>query len=119
MPISWLSEHKPEETQAQRDKEWYTAANGEKIYNEGQRVPTLATSEGLMRSMTFQCVKSAKALGSVSKICRHGFRCNFDDKEAQIVDKAGKVHCVFKRSGGLYVCNMRLKAPAPFHRQEP
>ena len=67
---------------------------------------------------TFQASPVTRPLMSVSKICRNGFRCNFDEKEAHIVDKTGKVQCVFKRSGGLYLRHMRLKAPAPFRRPE-
>ena len=37
--------------------------------------------------------------------------CIFDDNEAQVVDKAGKTHCIFKRSGGLYTCTMKLALP--------
>ena len=57
MPISWCTEHKPEETQAQKSQHWYTAADGGSIYNEGQQTSTLTTSEGMMRKMTLQCVK--------------------------------------------------------------
>jgi hypothetical protein len=67
---------------------------------------------------TFQASPVTRPLMSVSRICKNGFRCVFDGDEAQVVDKDGKVQCVFKRSGGLYTCNMRLKAPAPFHRPE-
>ena len=67
---------------------------------------------------TFQASPVTRPLMSVSKICRNGFKCMFDNNEAQIVDKVGRVQCVFKRSGGLYVCNMKLKQPAPFGRQE-
>ena len=66
----------------------------------------------------FQASPVTRPLMSVSKICRNGFKCNFTEDEAQVVDKTGKTQCVFKRRGGLYICNMRLKAPTPFTRPE-
>ena len=35
----------------------------------------------------------------------------FNKHKAVVRDKDGKVVCVFKRQGGLYVCRMKLKAP--------
>ena len=56
---------------------------------------------------------------SVSKICDQAFKCVFDDKGADIMDKDGKSVCRFGRTNGLYVSTMKLKAREPFHRQAP
>ena len=106
MPISWFADHKPEETRAQNHGDWYTAADGGKIFNEGQRILILATSEGLMRSMTYQCVKSSKALGSVSNICRAGNRVIFDDEGSYIEDKTSGERTWMKQVGGMYMLKM-------------
>ena len=54
IPLSWLGSHPIEESPDSRAGAYYTAANGERIDNEGQRILTLATSEGVVRKMTFQ-----------------------------------------------------------------
>ena len=100
----------------------FLVGNGARIPNEGEvhlnlHVPG-ANGEVNHIGSTFQASPVTRPLMSVSKICKNGFKCTFDDKEAQVTDKAGKVHCVFKRSGGVYLCNMRLKAPTPFRRQD-
>ena len=51
---------------------------------------------------------------SVSKICQNGFRCVFNEDEAQVLDAENRVACVFEKKGGLYVTRMKLKAPPPF-----
>ena len=66
---------------------------------------------------TFQLAKVTRPLMSVSRICDGGMTALFDDKKAVVRDSKGKIVCVFKRQGGLYVCRMKLKAP--FRRQEP
>ena len=68
---------------------------------------------------TFQAARVTRPLMSVSKICGHGFKCVFDDKEALIIDNTGVTQCRFERKGGLYLAKMRLKAPMPFQGQAP
>jgi hypothetical protein len=110
------------ESEGSRRGAGFLVGNGARIPNEGEvhlnfQVPG---ADGDVNSVgsTFQASPVSRPLMSVSRICKNGFKCTFDDQEAQIIDKDGKVQCVFKRSGGLYVCNMRLKAPSPFHRPE-
>ena len=48
---------------------------------------------------------------SVGKIADEGFKVVFDDKKAEIIDKNGKVVCVFpRRTNGLYIAKVILKA---------
>jgi hypothetical protein len=100
----------------------FLVGNGERIPNEGEVHLNLdvpgASGDFNRIGSTFQASPVTRPLMSVSRICKNGFKCMFDENEAQVVDKTGKVQCVFKRSGGLYVCHMRLKAPTPFHRPE-
>ena len=58
-----------------------------------------------------------RPLMSVAKICSNGFKCVFDEQQAQIIDSDDKVACVFERKGGLYLSRMKLKAPPPFTGQ--
>ena len=103
IPLSWLGSHPIEESPDSRAGAYYTAANGERIDNEGQRILTLVTSEGIIRKMTFQVCKSSKALGSVSKICKAGHRVVFDGDGSYIEDKqTGEVMWLVEKDG-LYV----------------
>ena len=54
---------------------------------------------------------------SVSRVCELGHKCVFDDEKVQVISKDGKVLCTFKRKGGLYVAEMKLKSPEGFQRQ--
>ena len=108
------------ESEGSKQGAGFLVGNGQRIPNEGEvhlnlRVPGARGEQNSVRS-TFQASPVTRPLMSVSKICKNGFKCIFDDSEAQVVDKAGKTHCVFKRSGGLYTCTMKPRAP--FQRQE-
>ena len=72
LPTVWCQHVPVEETNESRAGEFFTAANGEKIYNEGRKVVSLTTREGIMRDMQFISCEVPKALGSVSQICRAG-----------------------------------------------
>ena len=53
---------------------------------------------------------------SVSRICELGRKCIFDEDTAEVIAKNGTVLCTFKRKGGLYVAQLKLKAPEGFQR---
>jgi hypothetical protein len=55
---------------------------------------------------------------SVAQMCDNGLKCIFDKDKATVVDANMNPKFVFKRSGGLYNTPMKLKAPAPFQRQD-
>ena len=74
---------------------------------------------GVPLRVHFQSADISRPLMSVSKICDNGFSCLFTKDGAQILDDTGKELCKFKRSEGLYVADMKIKPPAPFHRQAP
>ena len=58
--------------------EYVKAANGERIYNEGQRMITMMTQDGTKRDMRFIVCGVSKALGSVPQMCRSGHRVVFN-----------------------------------------
>ena len=101
IPVSWLGSHPIEESPDSRAGAYCTAANGERIENEGQRIPAFAASEGIIRKMTFQVCNFPMALGSASKICKAGHRAVFDGDGSYIEDKkTGEVaefHTVMSR----------------------
>ena len=54
------------------------AANGNKIYHEGERIVSMMTQEGALRDMKFTVCNVSKALGSVSQMRRTGHRVVFN-----------------------------------------
>ena len=71
---------------------------------------------GNMIKSVFQVAEITRPLMSVSKICEMGHKCIFDEHQAQVVSKSGKILCTFERKGGLYVAEMTLKSPEGFQR---
>ena len=68
---------------------------------------------------TFQLAEVSRPLMSVSRICDQGHSCLFTSEGAKVLDSSGNEICRFKRSNGLYVASMKLKAPEPFTRPAP
>ena len=66
------------ETAESKSSEFFRAANGQKIFNEGNETVSLMTKEGVRRDMKFTSCEVAKALGSASQICRAGHRVVFN-----------------------------------------
>ena len=97
--------------------------NGDKLEDFGEAQlnmeANLASAGGPIGfSSTFQAARVTRPLFSVSKICKNGFRCEFDNKEALIIEKAtGETVCRFVERNGIYVTTVKLKAPTPFGRQ--
>ena len=99
----------------------FTVGNGARVANEGQMSLNLEADTGsgteLINSV-FQVAELNRPLMSVSQICSHGFKCVFEKGQALVVGKSGETICRFEEDRGLYVANMRLKAPSPFPRPE-
>ena len=74
-------------------------------------------------SSTFQVAEVSRPLMSVSKICDQDMTCVFDKREARVLSADGTLVASFQRDGGLYTCQMKLKAPSAipdgFVRREP
>ena len=71
----------------------YNAANGDPIYNKGEKLLLLSDHDGMnIRKMKFQvCDTVSKALGSVMRIVKHGNKVVFgDDCGSDIEDKNTK-----------------------------
>jgi hypothetical protein len=99
----------------------FTVGNGARIPNEGQMSLNLETNTGSgseIVSSVFQVAELNRPLMSVSQICSNGYKCVFEKNHATVLTESGEPLCRFEEEGGLYVANMRLKAPTPFRRQE-
>ena len=63
MPVDWLTSHPLTESDGSGANDFYTTADGSKVYNEGQRKLYVCTLDGQQRrSMTFQVARVKKAL---------------------------------------------------------
>ena len=64
----------------------------------------------------FQVADLNRPLMSVSQVCDNGHKCVFEKDHALVIAPNGDVVCRFTRKSGLYVADMKLKAPSPFGR---
>ena len=93
----------------------FVVGNGEKVPNEGQLCLNMEFDGKPIQSV-FQAAEVTRPLMSVGRVCDQGLRCNFNDKEALVLDKNDRVVCRFERKGGLYVAKLRLNSPELFAR---
>ena len=92
--------------------ESFRSASGQEIYNQGQRVVSLMTKEGGRRDMKFTVCGVSRALGSVSQMCRTGYRVVLNPpwdgsgSYIQHLDTGGKMW--MEERNGFYVLNTRV-----------
>ena len=111
MPIEWRS-HIPKESTPQSEVgEFFRAAIGRTIPNEGQRMVSMMTREGAFNEMRFSFCPVTKTFGSVSQTCRAGRRIIFNpfwDQEGlyiEYIDVGERLW--FIEENGLYVLDTR------------
>ena len=118
LPLSWFKDHKIMETDASRSGVYYRTANGEKVYNKGEKTLTMCHFEGSHhRDMTFQVANVHKALGSANKIVRNGNRIVMDlDDEGNdfsfIESKSTGERLWLREREGVYLLEMLIAPPA-------
>lgn len=118
MPQDWCPHLPTIATQQSEQGECFRAANGNTIYNQGQQIVTLMTQDGAQRDMQFTVCDVAKALASVSQMCRAGNRVAFNppwDPEGsciQHIDFGERLR--LHEDNGLYMLNTRV---APTNKQ--
>ena len=118
MPTAWCQHVPTQETKESKAGEFFRAANGEKIYNEGRKVLSMMTREGVVRDMNFTSCEVSKALGSVSQICRAGHRVAFNppwSEDGSYIEHTtiGEVMWMTEHNG-LYVLQTKV---APVNKQ--
>ena len=123
MPPPEAAGYVVKESPGSRRGQNFIVGNGESVPNEGQVQMNFEADvgQGERRPITsvFQVAELNCSLMSVSQICSQGHRCVFEGECATVVDSGNEPVCRFKKNNGLYVTNMRLKAPSPFRRQAP
>ena len=78
IPTDWCNHVNTVKTQQSEANSFFRAANGNTIYNEGQRLVFMMTKEAAMRDMHFTVCSVTTALGSVSQMCRSGNKVAFN-----------------------------------------
>ena len=120
MPADWLPAHPVKESPGSQSNEYYTTADGSKVYNEGQKNVFISTPDGKQeRAMTFQVAQVHKALGSVSQMVRNGNRVVFDTDEhgrdiSYIMNKKTQDYIPMRVENGVYVIDV-VVAPPGYH----
>ena len=118
MPTEWCPHVGTISTPQSRAREFFRAANGRKIFNEGQKLVSMMTREGAMRDMSFTVCSVTKALGSVSQMCRAGNRVAFNppgDPEGSFIEHIDTGEGLWlEAQGGLYVLHAKV---APQEKQ--
>ena len=98
----------------------FVVGNGEHIPNEGQCVVSFDADNGqgstTPLACTFQVADLTRPLVSVSQLCEQGFKVEFNDTHALVIDSSGETVCKFQLPGHLHTNQMILKAPETFHR---
>ena len=112
-------------TQASRNGEHYTAVNGGKIFDRGDKTTTMMSREGHLRNMKFTSCDVKRALGSVSAICNQGHTVVFnaadhpDGSYIYHIESGEKMN--LKHKDGLFVRDSkvapRTKQAQPFQGQ--
>ena len=74
MPAGWCNYVPFRETPQSKAGAFYRAANGNRIYHEGERIVSMMIQEMSLRDMKFAVCDVTKALGSVSQMCRTGHK---------------------------------------------
>ena len=127
MPSDWFPAHATTESDGSRSNDFYTTADGTKVFNEGQKRVDVCTLDGQhCRTMTFQLAKVRKALGSVSQMVRNGNRLVFD-QDAQgkdisfVQNKKSGEKIWLRQENGVYVLDLLVGPPrtprAPQHSE--
>ena len=118
IPTDWCDHVPTTSTPQSKAGEFFRAANGRKIFNQGEKVISMMTKEGAMRDMKFAVCDVSKALGSVSQMCKTGHKVVFSPpwdpagSYIQHIETGEKIW--LEECNGLYILNTRV---APAHKQ--
>ena len=117
VPVDWLTSHPLTESDGSRANDFYTTADGSKVYNEGRRKLDGCTLDGQQRrSMTFQGARVKKALGSVNQMVKNGKKLVFDQdssgKDASCIqNKRTNENIWLRQENGVYVLDLMVALP--------
>lgn len=117
IPNDWLPQHPMRESMGSKSEDYYTTADGTKVYNEGEKKVDVCTLDGRhKRSMTFQVARVKKALGSVSQMVQNNNRVVFDQDEqgrdvSYVQNKRTQEKLWLRKENGVYVLDLLVGPP--------
>ena len=117
MPVDWLTSHPLTQSDGSRANDFYTTADGSKVYNEGQRRWDVCTLNGQQRrTLTFHVARVKKALGSVSQMVKNGSKFVFDQdssgkETSYIQNKRNNEKIWLRQENGVYVLDPMVALP--------
>ena len=117
-----LPAHQVQPSAGSRAGQQFGCAGGKLVANEGEcKVHMLAPGGGVFElELDMQIAKITRPLLSVTQMTRHGnISVLCKREEALVLNERNETVAVFKKKGGLYVANMRVRNPrfkAPFGR---
>ena len=116
MPTSWRSHVPLHETPQSKAGGYYRAANGNKIYHEGERIVSMMTQEGTMRDMRFTVPDE----GSRVRVTNvpHGTQGSVQSfmERRRVIHRTGGYRRTIVATGGRRIVVLRANV-APVHRQ--
>jgi hypothetical protein len=96
-------------TKASQSGRGYSAANGTKIGNHGEKVLRGVTEEGNQFAMAVQCADVTKTLGSVHRLNQGGNAVIFDGDRSYMIHKATKTITPIKQENGQFIMHLWVK----------
>ena len=112
MPVDWLTSHPLTESDGSRANDFYTTADGSKVYNEGQRKLDVCTLDGQQRrSMTFQVAR---------QMVKNGNKLVFDQdssgKDTSYIQNKRTIEKIwFRQEISVYVLDLMVAPPQRSH----
>ena len=109
--------HEVQESPGSQRGQHFKGAGGHIMANEGQMCSEMLApvEDGKHNevNVTWQIAEVCRPLLSVSKICDRAKRTvTFDAMKAVVRDSRGRIVCIFKRKGNLYIGRMKVKNPS-------
>lgn len=117
IPSDWMTAHPVRQSDGSKADDYYTTADGTKVYNEGEKKLDVCTLDGRhRRTMTFQVARVKKALGSVSQMVQNNNRVVFDQDEqgrdiSYVQNKRTNEKIWLRRENGVYVLDLLVGPP--------
>ena len=110
MPAKVLTMFGLRESDMSRNGSWFTAAQGSKIFPEGERTISGATATGMLAEMTFQvCPGLTNILASVRRVCEAGNKVIMDDQGGKIINLASGDEIPLVLEQGVYYLELDVE----------
>ena len=112
-PVDEFSEFPTKESEGSKRGWWYESANGEEIFNEGEKIVKTTTEEFQNRACVFQIAKVSKPLLSASQVTKAGFLAVLDGPggESFLIHKDTRAKTKLKMDNGVYRLDLWVKNP--------